>query len=68
MSEQQSQKTWNESDNQKRAISHRQFQPVPARNRAGGAHGEHAPTRDSDVDLSLQQSTRRSSKSQEKET
>jgi hypothetical protein len=53
MSEQQSKKRGVRSDSQKRATSHREFQPTPASNPVAGAHGKRTSTRDSDVDISL---------------
>jgi hypothetical protein len=66
MSEQQSKKRGVKSDAQKRATSHRQFQPTPASNPVAGAHGRRAASRDSDVDLSLKKNTGRASRMQRK--
>jgi hypothetical protein len=52
--EQQSQKRGVKSDAQKRATSHREYDPMPASGPAAGAFGKHQPDRRSDRDAALQ--------------
>ena len=53
MGEQQSKKRGVKSDAQKRAGSHREFDPMPASGPTAGAFGKHSPDRQSDRDAAL---------------